>query len=153
MKRITWIILSIIIALAVIIQLIPVNRPAVKVQNQADLLTNVAIPDSVAQLLKTSCYDCHSNQTTYPWYAHVAPVSWLVTRDVREGREHVNFSTWGDLDKKQKAGKLSDIMDEVSGKDMPLAIYPLMHPDAKLSDADRKAIVDWANRYGEQLFK
>src|SRR5210317_2562630 len=116
MKRILWIIL---IALIIVIQLIPSGRPEVMENNPGDLLITADVSDTLTQLLKTSCYDCHSNQTGYPWYAYVAPVSWLTSRDVKLGRESLNLSDWNDASKMQKAKKLSNIGDEVEGKQMP----------------------------------
>ena len=149
-KRIIWILL---VGVIIVIQLIPSGRPEVKENNPNDLLVTVNVPDSVAQFLRRSCYDCHSNQTHYPWYTYVEPVSWLISRDVRLGREHLNFSQWGEIDKMQKAKLLSDIVDEVSAHDMPMGIYILMHPRARLEGTDRQYIVDWANGYGEDLFR
>lgn len=141
------------IAVIIVIQLIPSGRPEAMDNNPGDLLLAGNVSDSVTQMLKTSCYDCHSNQTGYPWYAYVAPVSWLVTRDVKLGRESLNFSKWEDAGKMQKAKFLSNIVDEVEGKEMPMRIYTIMHPGAKLSEAERQALVDWANTYGESLFE
>lgn len=148
--KIIWIVL---IAIVVILQLIPSVRPEVIEVNKSDLLANNKVPDSVAYLLKTACYDCHSNETVYPWYSYVAPVSWLVARDTRLGRDEMNFSDWESNDKMRKAKFLSDIVDVVSDGTMPMAIYPLMHPEAKLKRSDRQMIVDWADSHAESLFK
>lgn len=148
-KRIVW--LS-ILAIVIILQVIPIGRPEVIEQNKNDLLANNNIPDTVSVLLKNACYDCHSNQTVYPWYSYVAPVSWLVVRDIKVGRKHMNFSDWESLSKMDKAGQLSDINDEVSMGSMPLVIYPIMHPDARLSAEQRQMIVDWTDDFGEKLF-
>jgi hypothetical protein len=148
--KIIWIIL---IAVVVILQLIPSGRPEVIEDNKSDLLANNKVPDSVAYFLKTACYDCHSNESVYPWYSYVAPVSWLVSRDVNLGREEMNLSNWETLDKMRKAKYLSDIVDVVSDGTMPMAIYPLMHPEAKLKRSDRQMIVDWADSYAESLFE
>ncbi len=145
-----WIIL---VALIVIMQLIPSGRPDVVKENKDDLLVNNAIPDSVAYFLRTACYDCHSNESVYLWYSYVAPVSWLVARDVRLGKEELNFSTWESNDKMKKAKLLDDIVDEVSDGGMPMVIYPLLHPEAKLKKADRQLLVDWAESFAEALFE
>ncbi|NOY50206.1 MAG: heme-binding domain-containing protein [Chlorobi bacterium] len=150
MKKKIWFILIVIV---VIIQFIPTGRPDAVNNNPNDVLINNPVPDSVASLLTTTCYDCHSNETYYPWYSYVAPVSWLVARDVKEGRKHVNFSEWESLDKMKKAEILDDLVDEVSDGGMPMLIYPLMHPEAKLTKADRQMIVDWAESFGESLFE
>lgn len=149
MKKIIWLVL---IGIIVILQLIPNGRPESTDFNPNDLIVNNTLPDSVSVIFKTSCYDCHSNQSIYPWYSYVAPVSWLVARDVRNGRKELNFSDWESLDKMDKAKLLDNIIDEVSDGSMPLQIYPIMHPEAKLKKSDRQMIVDWAESYGESLF-
>jgi hypothetical protein len=150
MKKWVWIIL---IAVVVIIQIIPSGRPGVVENNPADLILNNQIPDSVSQLLKAACYDCHSNETTYPWYAYVAPVSWLVNRDTWMGRENLNFSDWENYDKMDKAKLLGDIAEEVEDLAMPMPIYLLMHPEAKLSVEQREILVEWSDSFGERLFE
>jgi hypothetical protein len=106
---------------------------------------NVPAPPQVEAILRRGCYDCHSNQTRWPWYAHVAPVSWLVARDVARGREQINFSTWDKYsdDPETVIRKLRNIDKEMQGATMPLWYYLLEHADARLSDADREAIDDW----------
>ena len=143
----------ILVAVIVIMQLIPSGRPEVIKENKNDLFSNNQVPDSVEYLLRTTCYDCHSNETIYPWYSYVAPVSWLISRDTRLGREELNFSKWETNDKMKKAKLLDDIVEEVSDGGMPMAIYPLMHPEAKLTRADRQMIVDWAESHAESLFE
>jgi len=144
---------AVIVAILIIIQLIPSGRPDVIKTNKSDLLVNNSVPDSVAHLFKNACYNCHSNETTYPWYSYVAPVSWLVSRDVKRGRNHLNFSEWEDNSKMDKAGLLDDINDEVSDGEMPIAIYTLMHPDAKLTSAERLLIVNWTEDFADKLFE
>lgn len=148
--KVIWIIL---ITIVVIMQLIPSGRPEVIMENPNGLMVNNNIPDSVANILRTTCYDCHSNETNYPWYSYVAPVSWLISRDTKLGRAELNFSIWESNDKMRKAKLLSDIIEQVSEGGMPMAIYPLMHPEAKLTKADRQMIVDWADSYAESLFE
>ena len=145
-----WIIL---VAVVIIMQLIPSGRPDVIKENKDDLLVNNSVPDSVAHLLKVACYDCHSNESVYLWYSYVAPISWLVARDVRAGKEELNFSTWESNDKMRKAKLLDDIVEVVSDGSMPMAIYPLMHPEAKLTKADRQMLVDWSESHAESLFE
>ena len=136
-KKIIW---GIILLIIIVPQFIPVDRPEIDKDNSNDLITNNESPENIANLLKTSCYDCHSNQTVYPWYANVAPVSWLVVRDVKLGREELNFSNWENMSKMDKAKLLDDISEEVEEAEMPLPIYFITHGDAKLSDDDRKAL-------------
>lgn len=150
MKKLFWIIP---LALVLLIQVFPVNRPANKEDNSADFILSAVVPDNIANLLRTSCYDCHSMQTVYPWYSYVAPMSWLVVRDVSAGREQLNFSNWDSISSMQKAKWISGIIDEISEDEMPLSIYTLMHPNSKLTKNERKAMIDWATAMGESLFE
>lgn len=126
------------------IQFVPNELPTVETTNSGDIISSGIVNDDIAALLKTSCYSCHSNETVYPWYSYVAPSSWLVAKDVREGREQLNFSTWQDYDMMEKLEKLDDIAIEVGEGTMPMGIYTLMHPSASLDDVQREKIVAWA---------
>ena len=93
-----------------------------------------------------ACFDCHSNETTWPWYSNVAPVSWLVQRDVNGGRRHLNFTEW---DHPQRHGK--DIESQVKPGDMPPWFYLPMHAAARLTDAEKQALIDGAEKtFGPQ---
>jgi hypothetical protein len=127
-----------------IIQVVPTELPPTSTNNEGDLLKSGLVSQDVAMLLKTSCYSCHSNETEYPWYSHVAPASWLVARDVREGREELNFSTWNEYEPSKMLSKLDDISAEVGEGRMPMKIYTLIHTNANLDAAQRERIVAWA---------
>jgi hypothetical protein len=105
----------------------------------------------VAAVLRRACYDCHSLETRWPWYSSIAPASWLVARDVQNGRRHVNFSMWGRYPVSRRVESLGDIHDEVADRGMPLQQYLLLHPDAKLSDAERDSILAWTDRETARL--
>lgn len=135
----------------VVLQFVPSGLPSTESPPSSDLLANAAVPETVRALLKTSCYDCHSVETRYPWYSHVAPVSWLVAKDVREGREELNFSDWTTLARRKKVTRLEDIKEMVLEGDMPMPIYLVVHWDAKLTDDQRKQIADWADSYQDQI--
>ena len=94
---------------------------------------------ATGELFRRACFDCHSNETVWPWYSHVAPVSWLLQRDVNGGRSHLNFTEW---DRPQRHAK--DVADEVRRGDMPLWFYLPMHPAARLSDSEKQALMDGA---------
>ena len=130
--------------IVVAIQLVPNELPPVELANPGDLLATDLVDGELSGILKTACYDCHSNETVYPWYSHVAPFSWLVAKDVREAREELNFSTWLDYDMMEKLEKLDDIAIEVGEGEMPMGIYTALHTSAKLDDAQRKQIIAWA---------
>jgi hypothetical protein len=141
------------LGILVIMQLVPMKQPATSMNNPNDLMVNNELPTEVATKLKAACYDCHSNETQFPWYAYVAPVKWLVNRDTKEGREELNFSNWAAMDIMDQITALDEISTEVESGDMPMKIYPLMHSNAKLSPADRTAITKWAGTFGEGLFE
>lgn len=139
--------LSILGGLALVflgIQFVPNELPGVEMNNPGDIIQSGIVSQEVSGLLKTSCYSCHSNETIYPWYSYVAPSSWLVAKDVREGREELNFSTWQENDMVKKLGFLDDISSEVGEGRMPMEIYSFMHSSAKLTDEQRELIVTWA---------
>src|SRR5262245_51840129 len=116
-----------VLAIPVLIQLWPVKRTNPPVTGE------LAAPPEVAAILHRSCYDCHSNETRWPWYAYVAPVSWLVTHDVEKGRSNLNFSEWSSMSPKRRSRAPEKMIDNIEKGDMPLPIYLRMHDDAKLS--------------------
>ena len=152
MKIVKLLILVLLIAV-VIIQFIPNDKPEVVLTNENDLIYNNQLPENIRVMLKESCYDCHSNETIYPWYSYVAPISWLVVRDIKLGRDELNFSHWESQSKIDKAKNLDKIIDEVTDGNMPMPIYTIMHANAKLSDDDRRLITEWADSYAESLFE
>jgi len=127
-----------LIALLVVLQFVPVERANPPERGEPPG------PAEVRALLRRSCFDCHSHETQWPWYAQIAPVSLLIARDVKNGRKEVNFSLWEKYNERRKARKLKEIAKEVSKGDMPLFYYLPLHPDAKLSAAERELIIRWA---------
>ncbi|MGZ8444838.1 MAG: heme-binding domain-containing protein [Candidatus Binatia bacterium] len=103
-------------------------------------------PVEVQALLRRSCNACHSNETVWPWYARVAPASFLITRDVKDGRKKLNLSTWDGYDETRKSRKKREIAREVGKGDMPPWFYVSLHPEAKLSAAERALIIKWAKQ-------
>lgn len=128
----------------IIAQFIAPSPPANVEENPGDLIENGLAEGQVAQLLKNSCYDCHSNQVNYPWYSYVAPVSILVRHDVVEGKEELNFSEWQDYDKRRKLRKLKELGEVLEEDEMPLKIYTFLHQGAKLSEEDKEVLIDWS---------
>jgi hypothetical protein len=137
MKTLKLLVLLVVVAL-VGIQFVPVERDNPPVSADFD-----ESPE-VEAILRRSCYDCHSNETRWPWYAHVAPVSWLVAHDVEEGRDHMNLSLWGDLDEKHRERLREEIYEEVEAGEMPLPMYLRAHGDAKLSREDVDVLRAWS---------
>jgi len=108
-----------------------------------DLIVRTAPDPEVSRLLQTACYDCHSNTTRYPWYAEIQPVGWWLANHVKEGKGHLNFSTFGRLPPKRAAHKLEQCADEVTEGGMPLPSYKLAHPDARLTPDQQKLLGNW----------
>lgn len=124
-----------------------VNRPDLTNPPVNEAMTIEAAlhpPQSIMATLTRSCGDCHSNATKWPWYSHVAPMSWLVADHVLDGRRALNFSTFADIKHEFRAGMLEELAAEVKKGDMPLPSYTVIHRDAKLNDAERAALVTWA---------
>jgi hypothetical protein len=122
------------------IQFVPLERlnPAVE--------SDVPMSSEMKAVIRRACYDCHSNETVWPWYSQVAPVSWLIARDVRFGRSKLNFSTWDKYNNRKKTGKLKEIVSELKAGTMPPSYYALMHVDAALSAYEQELIIEWARR-------
>ena len=139
--------------LFVALQFLPVNKPKIIVPNPDGLIASTNIPKNVALQIKTSCYDCHSNETKLPWYSSIAPTNWFIYKHINKGREELNFSNWNTLNKKEKAEKLSDISTVLSGDEMHLKIYTFVHPKAKLSKRDKEDIINWSNKLLGSLCK
>lgn len=127
------------ILLLLILQLVP-SPPADNPPVEEELVT----PPEVAGVLRQSCYDCHSSETEWPWYADVAPMKWLVRDHVAEARDEMNFSAWNRIDVDARPHKFEEIAEEVEEEHMPLRSYLILHRDARLTDADRKLLVGWA---------
>jgi hypothetical protein len=139
MKRVMFLVVFVVIVALVVIQLVPVER------TNPPVTSPLIAPERVAGILKRACYDCHSNETRWPWYAHVAPVSWLVADDVVKGRKELNFSVWGEYSKAKRSSKADSMAEQVEEGKMPLPKYVRVHGDAKLSPEDVKAIREWAD--------
>ncbi len=120
------------------IQLVPVDRGNPPVESE------VPAPAEVRAVLRRACYDCHSHETNKPWYGYVAPASWLLAYDVRQAREHLNFSTWNRYDAEEQQENLEEAWEKVEDGEMPLWYYLPLHPERRLTEADRRALRAWA---------
>jgi hypothetical protein len=126
-------------------------RPALTNPQTDPQRTLVAIehpPANTAAMLDRSCRDCHTNDTRWPWYSHVAPVSWWVAHHVAEGRRRASFSTWADYDASKRVKELDEICKRVERHNMPLTSYLLVHWEARLTDSQRQEICDWTRNSG-----
>ncbi|MFT5752517.1 MAG: hypothetical protein ACI828_001692 [Flavobacteriales bacterium] len=110
---------------------------------EAFLAETKPVPE-VAAVLKETCFDCHSDQTRYPWYAEVAPVSYWLSDHIKDGKKHLNFSKWSEYSVKRKDHKLEEVVEMIEAREMPLDSYTWTHEEARLSDAQVEAIIIWA---------
>ena len=137
MRRWSKVLLAIALLL-VCIQLVPVSR------DNPPVTAAITAPVAVQEVLETSCYDCHSNLTRWPWYSRVAPVSWLIRHDVSEGRDQLNFSEWADYSARRQNHKLEELEDMIRDKKMPLKKYLPLHPEARLTAAEEETLIEWS---------
>ncbi len=125
--------------------------PVTSDQAGRPLLAGAQIDPAVLALFERSCQDCHSEATRYPWYAYVAPVSYLIQSDVARGRTHLNLSRWNEYPLVRKERSLSEIANQVKDREMPLLQYTLLHPSAKLSESEVNAIFQWTQAERSRL--
>jgi hypothetical protein len=138
MKKMIFVIILLLLVAFAVIQFIPVDRSNPPVE------TEIPTPPQVKTVLRSACYDCHSNETTWPWYSYIAPISWLVAHDVHEGRDELNFSTWNRYNTKQQVEKLKKTLEEIEEDEMPPWFYMVVHRDIQLSALERAALQTWA---------
>lgn len=131
-------ILIVVVIILIGIQFIPVER------TNPPVTSEITTPPEVKKILKESCYDCHSNETEWPWYSYVAPVSFFVANDVNHGREHFNLSEWNIIKPEDRVKVKEEMWEEVEEGEMPLSSYEIMHPDAELTKREKKILKDWS---------
>lgn len=135
--RIVFGVIALLVVAFVFIQFVPVDR------SNPPVTADIPTPPEVKVILKRACYDCHSNETVWPWYSQIAPFSWLLARDVHEGRAELNFSTWDQYSTKEQVKKMKKSWEEVQEGEMPPWYYLPAHRDAALADADLQALRTW----------
>jgi len=136
-------VLLVLIVLFIIIQFIRPNKNNSAAAQPANIEHLYATNDDVKNILSKSCYDCHSNNTDYPWYFNIQPVAWWLDSHINEGKQHLNFDEFGNYSAARKYHALQESIEQVKEGEMPLNSYTWIHTDAKLSDAQRKEFIDW----------
>lgn len=146
LKKILLVLLLVFIAMQFI-------RPARNIGQvgQADIANRLMVPGSVEGILKTSCYDCHSNKTCYPWYANIQPMGWVLANHIKDGKDDLNFNEFGTYTKRRQISKLKAIGSSVKEGTMPLPSYTLLHQDAILSKEEKTLVTDWATKTRDSL--
>jgi len=147
MKRNLFIIIPVVIF--VLIQFIRIDTANPESNANNDFLKLTGASVEIGNVLKNSCYDCHSYQTRYPWYANLAPVSWMLKNHIDEARKHLNFSKWGEYSMDKQNSLIEECVEEIQGDEMPLTSYTLMHSNAKLSSGSKQILVEWL-KHAEQ---
>lgn len=135
--------LFIILIAFIVIQFI---RPARNESGQVletDILKTFNVPGNVSTLLKNACFDCHSNNTNYPWYSNIQPVEWLLAEDIKDAKAELNFSEFGSLSSRRQISKLKNVARRIKDGTMPLPMYQFMHSEARLTEDERQLLVEW----------
>ncbi|MGW8121040.1 heme-binding domain-containing protein [Roseivirga echinicomitans] len=145
MKKILRYILTFVLFAFVVIQFIKrpekINEPV----TEDDIIGLLNVDQEIASMLKSACYDCHSSQPRYPWYASVAPVSWWINGHIIDAQDELNFSLWGTFTARKRDHKLEELIEMVEDREMPLPNYVLLHSEAKLSNEQIEKLKNWAN--------
>ena len=144
-------VLIVLLVLLVVIQFIRPEKNINTTASALDMNTLYPIPDSVNQVLQKACYDCHSNNTRYPWYNNIQPVAWWLNDHITEGKKELNFSEYGKRTLPKQAKKLRKIAREVQEGGMPMDSYTWIHKDARLTDHEKQMLIDWATNLSKQI--
>ncbi|WP_027377173.1 heme-binding domain-containing protein [Kaistella palustris] len=136
-------ILLILLVAFILIQFFQIDKNNPAPTPQLDFLKIKDTPESTANLIRNGCYDCHSNESKYPWYANLQPVGWFLKDHIEEGRKELNFSTFATNPAKRQAHKLSEVQEMIENGKMPLDSYVLGHPEAKFSAAQKQEIIQY----------
>jgi hypothetical protein len=150
MSRLKKILLVILIAFIAIQFIQPARNESGQVL-PTDISKVYNIPDQVQTVIKNACYDCHSNNTNYPWYANIQPVGWILARHIKNGKAELNFSEFGDYSSRKQRSKLNSIAKTIEDGTMPLSSYTLIHKNAILTKEEKALIIDWANTTKDSL--
>tara|TARA_Y100001947_G_scaffold86443_1_gene73487 strand:- start:688 stop:1149 length:462 start_codon:yes stop_codon:yes gene_type:complete len=146
-KKFSSILLITMVLVVVVLQFFRPSKNISEEISNNDILKAEDLPREVSRILVTSCYDCHSNNTNYPWYSEITPVNFFLDNHVKDGKRHLNFSEWAKLSAEKKAHKVEEIGEEVENNKMPLDSYVWLHKEAKLTEAQKQLLLDWVKNY------
>ena len=135
----------------ILIQFFRIDKTNPPINEGMDFLTIKKTPETIANQIRNSCYDCHSNETKYPWYSNIQPFGWFLKNHIEDGRKHLNFSTFATYEPKRQAHKLYESFEMVEHGEMPMESYLLMHPEAKLSESQKAEIVNYFKRIEDEI--
>ena len=147
LKIIAWLALVAFI----VIQFFPTTLNERDTVPQSDFMVENQVPATIKNRLQVSCYDCHSNNTDYPWYSKIQPSAWYLEDHIQEGKDELNFNEWAEYSDRRKNSKLRSIISQIEEDEMPLDSYTLIHRDAILSDEDKRVIIDYMTALKDSL--
>ena len=150
MRNIKKILLGLLVVL-IFIQFIQPYRNMNTQELPTGLERTITVPGNVQSILKTACYDCHSNNTNYPWYSRIQPFAWFQAKHINEGKAELNFSEFGSYSRRRQISKLSGIANSVKNETMPLSSYTLLHKNARLSKEEKTLLIDWVEKIKDSL--
>ncbi|MDE3741065.1 heme-binding domain-containing protein [Maribacter polysaccharolyticus] len=146
-KVIGWVLLIVLVG----IQFVSTTRNQSDIVPTTDFMIVNNVPKPVENSLITSCYDCHSNNTNYPWYNKVQPVAWFLEGHVEDGKKELNFNEWGNYSSRRRNSKLKSIISQIEDDEMPLTSYTLIHSDAQLSEKNKEIVIKWITQLKDSL--
>ncbi|MCB0664113.1 MAG: heme-binding domain-containing protein [Saprospiraceae bacterium] len=132
-----------LVGIFAILQLFPIDKTNPTAIPEKDLFAVVDAPVNVKSVIKSACYDCHSYETTYPWYTNLQPFAWSIKDHINHGRKHLNFSEFADYTGEDRSHALEECVEVLQEDEMPIASYKLMHPEARLNDETRQTLITW----------
>ena len=135
----------------IVIQFFPIILNESDTVPQSDFMVENQVPATIKNRLQISCYDCHSNNTDYPWYSKIQPAAWYLKDHIQEGKDELNFNEWATFSDRRKNSKLLSIISQIEEDKMPLDFYTLIHRDAILSDEDKRMIIDYMTALKDSL--
>lgn len=141
------------IAVLILLQFFQPERNIAPLDPELDMLELLVLPQPMTDLIRNSCYDCHSNQTVYPWYSRISPVSLYLNKHIVKGKEDLNFSEYGLLDKADRIGVFADCCDVLDAGTMPLQSYMLIHKDARLTQEERETLCNWTEKQALKVMR
>lgn len=150
MSRITKILLALLIVFILTQFVQPSHNKTVQVLT-TDFAKVFVVPDNVQTVLQNACYDCHSNNTNYPWYSNIQPMAWMMAKHINNGKDKLNFSDFGSYTSRRQVSKLKGIANQIKDDEMPLFSYKWMHNNARLSKQQKDLIMDWMNKTADSL--
>jgi hypothetical protein len=152
MNRIKKILLVLLVAFIAIQFVQPARNTSVHVL-PTDISKTISVPENVHAILQTACYDCHSNNTNYPWYNYTQPAAWILANHIKNGKKDLNFSEFGSYPKRRQQSKLKAIADQVRDGEMPPYSYSVIHKNARLTKEEKLVIINWAQDEKDSLGK